>query len=261
MIILLTWILLIGLGSICLYFFGIFDACLDFLVNYLFNRQKTIRFRQRPSRIFLVRHGESQANVDTTLYARVADHDIELTEKGRKQALAAGQKLQSVIGKESVYIYMSPYKRSKQTWSNIRKAFSPLQIITEREDPRLREQEFGNLADLTTQKQVFADRDRLGHFFYRFASGESGADVYDRASLFLDTLFREMDNGHHDPTQNIIIVSHELFMRLFLMRYFRWTIDELNILKTFNNCEICELKKIDGLFTLDGHKRPPTQSS
>ncbi|CAF2107626.1 unnamed protein product [Rotaria magnacalcarata] len=130
----------------------------------------------------------------------MADHNIELTEKGHKRALAAGQKLQSLIGKESVYVYMSPYKRSKQTWSNIRKAFSPLQIITEREDSRLREQEFGNLADLTTQKQAFADRDRLGHFFYRFVSGESGADVYDRASLFLDTLFREMDKGHHDPS-------------------------------------------------------------
>lgn len=195
------------------------------------------------------------------LYAHLADHQIELTELGCKQATEAGKKLRSIIGKESVYVYMSPYKRSKQTWSYIRKAFSPLQIVTEREDPRLREQEFGNLANLATQKQVFEERDRLGHFFYRFASGESGADVYDRASLFLDTLFREMDNGYHDPTQNIIIVSHELFMRLFLMRYFRWTVDQLNELKTFHNCEICELKNTNGIFTLDGHRRPPPKSS
>jgi len=191
----------------------------------------------------------------------MADHQIELTADGHKQAVEAGEKLRSIIGQESVYVYMSPYKRSKQTWANIRKAFSPLQIITEREDPRIREQEFGNLADLQVQPRNFRERDRLGHFFYRFPCGESGADVYDRVSLFLDTLFREMDNGHHDPTQNIVIVSHELFMRLFLMRYFRWSVDEIQNLKTFNNCEIIELKKLDGVYTLDGRTRPPTNSS
>jgi broad specificity phosphatase PhoE len=70
-----------------------------------------------------------------------------------------------------------------------------------------------------------------------------------------------MDNGHHDPTQNIVIVSHELFMRLFLMRYFRWTVNTLQDLREFNNCEIVELKKIDGVYTLDGHNKPPTKSS
>jgi len=191
----------------------------------------------------------------------MADHQIELTVNGHQQAVEAGEKLRSIIGKESVYVYMSPYKRSKQTWANIRKAFSPLQILTEREDPRIREQEFGNLADLATRPKAFEERNRVGHFFYRFSCGESGADVYDRVSLFLDTLFRELDNGHHDPTQNILIVSHELFMRLFLMRYFRWTVDDLDNLKAFHNCEICELKKVDGVYTLDGYTKPPTKSS
>jgi broad specificity phosphatase PhoE len=195
------------------------------------------------------------------LYSRVADHQIELTETGHEQAVEAGGKLRAIIGKESVYAYMSPYTRSQQTWANIRKSFSPLQIITEREDPRIREQEFGNIADLNTQPKMFEERDRLGSFFYRFPCGESGADVYDRVSLFLDTLFRELDNGHHDPTQNIIIVSHELFMRLFLMRYFRWTVKDLDGLKTFQNCEICELTKIDGVYTLDGRTKPPTNTS
>ncbi|CAF1494288.1 unnamed protein product, partial [Rotaria sp. Silwood1] len=112
-----------------------------------------------------------------------------------------------------------------------------------------------------TRTQVLKERDRLGHCFYRFSCGESDADVYDRASLFLDTLFREMDNGHHDSTQNILIVSHELFICLFLMRYFHWKVDQLNSLKALDNCEICELIKKDGVYTLDGHTRPPTQSS
>lgn len=197
----------------------------------------------------------------SALYSRLADHQIELTEHGHQQAQEAGKKLHSIIGKEPMYVYMSPYKRSKQTWAEIRQSFSPLQIVTEREDPRIREQEFGNLANLETQPKSFEERDRLGHFFYRFATGESGADVYDRVSLFLDTLFREMDNGHHDPTQNIVIVSHELFMRLFLMRYFRWTTEEVQEAKSFHNCEIVQLTKLDGVYTLDGRQKPPTETS
>jgi len=191
----------------------------------------------------------------------MADSQIELTEQGHQQAVAAGEKLRSIIGKEAMYVYMSPYRRSQQTWANIRKAFSPLQIVTEREDPRIREQEFGNIADLIKRAQEFEEQERLGHFFFRFTNGESGADVYDRVSLFLDTLFREMDSGHHDPSRNIVIVSHGLFMRLFLMRYFRWTVAEFDKIKQFGNCEICELKKENGVYTLDGHTRPPTDSS
>jgi broad specificity phosphatase PhoE len=156
---------------------------------------------------------------------------------------------------------MSPYRRSRQTWEDIRKSFSPTQILTERRDPRLREQEFGNIADLQKLPQELEKQKNFGQFFYRFSCGESGADVYDRASLFLDTLFREMDDGHHDPTQNIVIVSHGLFMRLFLMRYFRWDVEDLENFKQFGNCEICELRKQDGIYTLDGHIRPPTKSS
>jgi broad specificity phosphatase PhoE len=155
---------------------------------------------------------------------------------------------------------MSPYRRSRQTWENIKKAFSPMQILAEHQDPRIREQEFGNIADLPNRAHEFEEQKRLGHFFYRFSCGESGADVYDRASLFLDTLFREMDIGHHDPTPNIVIVSHGLFIRLFLMRYFRWDVECFEKIKQFGNCEICELKKVNGSYTFDGHTEPSTDS-
>ena len=195
------------------------------------------------------------------LYAKMADCQVELTERGKQQAIEAGEKLRSIIGKESMYVYMSPYQRSKQTWTNIRKAFSPTQIIRERGDPRIREQEFGNIADIPERAKEFELQKRLGEFFFRFSCGESGADVYDRVSLFLDTLFREIDDGHHDSTQNIVVVSHGLFMRLFLMRYFRWDVEYFDNIKQFGNCEICELTKVNGVYTLDGHTEPPTQSS
>ncbi|CAF0738715.1 unnamed protein product [Rotaria sordida] len=261
MIALVISLIFVGLISFVLFYTGWLIRITNDLICLVFDYHKKVRRDRRPARIFLIRHGESQANVDPTLCARLADSRVELTERGHQQALAAGEKLHSIIGNESMYVYMSPYQRSKQTWMNIRKAFSSSQILTEREDPRIREQEFGNIADLQKRPYELEEQKSCGHFFYRFSCGESGADVYDRASLFLDTLFREMDSGHHYPTQNIVVVSHGLFMRLFLMRYFRWTSEELDKSKQFANCEICQLTKVNGVYTLDGHTKPPTKSS
>jgi broad specificity phosphatase PhoE len=189
------------------------------------------------------------------------DSEIELTEKGQQQATAAGEKLRSMIGNESIYVYLSPYARSRQTWENIKKAFSPLQILTERQDPRLRELEFGNIGNIQNLSKEVEEAKRTARFYFRFNGGESGADVYDRASLFLDTLFREMDNSHHDPTENILVVSHGFFIRLFLMRYFRWTIEEIKNFKKLDNCAIITLTKVNGVYTLDETIKPPTELS
>jgi hypothetical protein len=63
---LLIWIFGIIIGLISILIFGVFDILLHSLLRFLYDRHKRLRRQQRPSRIFLVRHGESQANVDTS---------------------------------------------------------------------------------------------------------------------------------------------------------------------------------------------------
>ena len=61
----ITLILLgLGLGSAAFFFTGLFGICINALIRLGHNRHKRIRQEQRPGRIFLIRHGESQANVD-----------------------------------------------------------------------------------------------------------------------------------------------------------------------------------------------------
>jgi len=84
-------------------------------------------------RIFLVRHGMSRANADWSENRRVADHAIELTEKGKEQAQEAGKALAKYFGEKLVKyesdgilaptrvviprirIWNSPYMRTRQT--------------------------------------------------------------------------------------------------------------------------------------------------
>uniref|UniRef100_A0A2P2JJW0 Phosphoglycerate mutase-like protein AT74H n=1 Tax=Rhizophora mucronata TaxID=61149 RepID=A0A2P2JJW0_RHIMU len=139
----------------------------------------------RPRRIILVRHGESEGNVDESMYTMVADPKIGLTERGKAQAIECGERIRKMIEKDGandwkVYFYVSPYKRTLETLRNLARSFERSRIAGLREEPRLREQDFGNFQDREKMRVEKAIRMLYGRFFYRFPDGESAADVYDR---------------------------------------------------------------------------------
>jgi broad specificity phosphatase PhoE len=201
----------------------------------------------RPRRIVLIRHGESQGNDDDSVYERIPDHALRLTAKGRRQAESAGERLRALFGRERVSAYVSPYRRTHQTFHAL--ALDP-SLVRVREEPRLREQDWGNWqdrADVLRQKHA---RDAYGHFFYRFAQGESGADVYDRVGAFLESLWRSFADPDHPP--NVLLVTHGLTMRLFCMRWLHWTVAEFESLSNPGNGESRELLLgRDGRYHLD----------
>ncbi|WP_232665468.1 histidine phosphatase family protein [Pseudonocardia sp. TRM90224] len=187
---------------------------------------------RRPLRIVLLRHGQSEANIDQSIFERVPDHAIPLTDAGRSQAAATGAALRSRFDGLPVRVYVSPYRRALQTLDAL--GIDDL-VETARQEPRLREQDWANFqdsVDIARQREL---RDSYGHFFYRFTDGESGADVYDRVSTFLETLHRDWD--HPGSPRNVLIVSHGLTMRLFCMRWFHWSVDFFESLSNPENAE------------------------
>ena len=52
--------------SVVLFFTGGLYVIIDSFLKLAYARHQEIRRQQRPKRIFLIRHGESQANVDTS---------------------------------------------------------------------------------------------------------------------------------------------------------------------------------------------------
>ena len=125
-----------------------------------------------------------QGNVDETMYCRVPDPEIALTRKGHAQAAEAGQAIRDICDADGapykLFFYISPYKRTKQTAAGVASAFRGDQVMGVREEPQLREQDFGNFQDSATLVRKKTERESYGRFFYRFPNGESGADVYDR---------------------------------------------------------------------------------
>ncbi|GLT90859.1 hypothetical protein SLE2022_087760 [Rubroshorea leprosula] len=74
----------------------------------------------RPRRVILVRHGQSEGNVNDSVYTRVADPKIGLTDQGKAEAEECGRKIRELIEKDGavdwkVYFYVSPYRRTHET--------------------------------------------------------------------------------------------------------------------------------------------------
>jgi broad specificity phosphatase PhoE len=190
----------------------------------------------KPKRIVLIRHGNSAANADKSVRATIPDHRIPLTEQGHRDAKDAGVRLKELFGKQTIQVYLSPYLRTRETYEGLKLgAEYELNIVKEYEDPRIREQDFGHLRALEAFALIDAERSAFGTFYYRIPDGESGADVYDRVTTFLDTMYRDFEK--QDYAENALIVSHGLTIRLLLMRWLHWSVEKFEKLKNPFNCE------------------------
>lgn len=192
----------------------------------------------KPKRIFLIRHGESLANIDRSVYSKFPGFKIPLTDNGKRQAIQVGGILSEKLISPNIFFYLSPYIRTKETFNGILSKLNDVNFKV-REEPRIREQDFGNPRDQHVDFSLDPDYEKCGSFFYRFPNGESGADVYDRVSTFFYTLHRNFLKK--DYPENVVIVSHGMFMRLFLMRWYHWTVEEFEQLENPPNCYICTM--------------------
>ncbi|KAK4739188.1 hypothetical protein R3W88_002885 [Solanum pinnatisectum] len=193
-----------------------------------------------PKRIILVRHGECSANADINVYGTIPNHKIELTEKGIEQAKQTGIRIKKLISENDnnwkVFFYVSPAERTRRTLREIGGSFPKRRVMGVKEESRLRELNFGNYHDPASIGKIKEERVTYGRFYYRVPGGETGAEVYDRISSYIECLRRdiEMKKFLCEET-NIIIVTHGLSSRMFLMKWFDWTIEQfedLNRMKT-----------------------------
>jgi len=248
--------------------------------GYVEDRHRVLRTEYNaqimPEKLVLIRHGQSMGNVDETYYATTPDNAMPLTDLGWEQARKAGTILKDKIitPGESVHFMVSPYVRTVETFHGIVSAwcdpdgeeFSSIKDhnrkvnrwyerltelgLTWNEDSRIREQDFGNYQTPEVTKRAKEERHRFGAFYYRFNNGESGSDVFDRVSTFLDSLWRSFETN---KSQNYVLVTHGIVLRVLMARYFRYTISQLNMLANPRNCEMVVLGHAgDGRLDLEG---------
>mmetsp|Transcript_13372 Transcript_13372/g.24578 ORF Transcript_13372/g.24578 Transcript_13372/m.24578 type:complete len:425 (+) Transcript_13372:102-1376(+) len=234
------------------------DPIMDTSQNKKYTRQSStncqeilsLNAKYLPSKLIMIRHGQSEDNVNELLYATKPDNAMRLTKLGWEMARMAGKALKDQLPpNQTVHFIVSPYARTVETFHGIVSAWSDpeefahmdnrskrLKLwytklmemgLTWHEDPRIREQDFGNYQDPQVIKKAKSERHKFGSFYYRFPHGESASDVFDRVSTFLDSLWRSFESGR---AQNYVLVAHGISIRVFLSRYFRYSIDQFHML-------------------------------
>ncbi|KAM3286397.1 phosphoglycerate mutase-like protein AT74 [Capsicum chacoense] len=229
--------------------------------NVISGRGTKQKQRRWPKRIILVRHGESEGNLEKSVYRDVPDHRVQLTEGGKEQAKKAGELIRSVVGQYcKIYFYVSPFLRTRETLKEIGAAFSSSEITGVREECRLREMDYAKFQNTEKMAEYKKERERYGKFFYRFPNGDSAADVYDRISGFVESLWRDIEmnkipESSDNDNLNIVMISHGLTIRILLMRLFSWTTEQVESLTSPENGEvrIMELTGDDGEYSLALH--------
>ena len=200
----------------------------------------------KPAYIHLIRHAQSEANADRRIYGTIPDHKINLSEFGRRQAHEAGRQFRGTLGrlsgKRPIAVYLSPFARTRQTCDEFLKGMeiSPGQLYLKHENQEIREQEFGHFHSQAELDRIEKERNDYGTFYYRIPDGESGADVYSRCALFLETLYRDFKK--RDYPRHVLIFSHGLTIRLLIMRWLHFTHEQFEEMKNPENTGITTLR-------------------
>jgi probable phosphoglycerate mutase len=192
-----------------------------------------------PSRLWVVRHGESSGNVarqaaQAARQPRIAtdgrDVDVPLSPLGEQQSRALGEWFASMPEDARPEVVLtSPYRRAMQTATLIHAAGGlPVAPADFLQDERLREKEFGILDRLTSHgiRAEFPDqaefRRILGKFYHRPPGGESWCDVILRLRSAVDSM------ALHHGGARLLIVAHQVVV--LCLRYLLEKMTEQQIL-------------------------------
>ncbi|WP_149184716.1 histidine phosphatase family protein [Streptomyces sp. TRM49041] len=182
--------------------------------------------------LVLVRHGETIWHAENRYTGR---SDIPLTPRGREQAehLAAWAKHARPDA-----LWVSPLRRARDTAQPIVEATG----LEPREDPRLREIDFGRGEGLTTADMRDAFPERLAAFYadparHHLPDGEPTAEAVERGMACL----REVHRLH--PDGRVLIVGHSTLNRLLLCHLSGVPLSEYRrLFPLMRNCAITEVR-------------------
>jgi broad specificity phosphatase PhoE len=211
-----------------------------------------------PTRLFLIRHGESAGNVarDAAEAAGLPlielqgrDVDVPLSPLGERQARALGRWFATRPDTEQPTVVLaSPYRRADQTAQLLVEQLSCKPRVRSI-DERLREKEFGSLNRLTRAgiiarfPEEAALRAEIGKFYYRPPGGESWCDVILRLRSILD----DLQLRHR--RERVLIVAHQVIVLCF--RYLLEQMNEQEILSIDRradvaNCSVTSYELVKG---------------
>ncbi|MFH1256775.1 MAG: histidine phosphatase family protein [Candidatus Diapherotrites archaeon] len=198
-------------------------------------------------RLFLLRHGQTQANLANRFSGR---HHSPLTKKGVQQMKG----VRGWFSENKIQVnafYCSPLKRAKQSALIVNEALHKPLIV----DDRLAEIDFGKAEGMTKREigQMFPgmlEERSKRRFFFQMEKGESYALGQKRVIPFLEELKEKRGKD------SVAVLAHECLNRTIIGYFFNLTPEETLAVAFPNNCILeIDLSKKTSKWVLAGEKK------
>lgn len=229
-------------------------------------------------KILLVRHGESQGNVDQSINTIIPDHEIALSSRGKDQAIHVGEiikgfyektygdllkeklindgpkdaaqlfeaalKMMAGKGKPKIRLWQSPYRRTRETAEIIEKSLNGI-LLDKRENVLLCEQQFGLFDGIEDelQKEKFPEefncfQHTQKHNGKFWARYPMGESAFDTACRLHQAFGTFHRDSENHGINDIIVVCHGTVLRLFTMMWLHKSPEWYQKEKSPGNCAI-----------------------
>lgn len=182
-------------------------------------------------KLFLIRHGESEANVNNDVYYNTPDFKINLTQRGIEQAKCVGQKLSKELDTSSFTLMIhSPFHRAKMTAHYLNEYVN----LTMKECPLIYEQLYKpSFASFKEEYTSYSEEALdFSKYWYKEGGMESINDCYQRAVQF----YMLLKTGYYKHVQQLVVVSHGTFLRCLIGVINQESVDEIIHSPDLQNC-------------------------
>lgn len=198
--------------------------------------------------IFLVRHAQSEEDVDPNIRNGVHDSRIAITSTGKSQVASIAKILHPKIsGYKRIKIITSPSNRAHQTMSLFRSYFPEISFEVVHEKC-IKNLNWGNV-DETTLREVEQERYRIGVLYFQFPEGDNTSELVKRIEKYVARLIR--DGRNETYPECVIIFTHGFALRVIVKALLNMSDDEFRYLSNPPNCYVATVNITRSGITLE----------
>ena len=194
-------------------------------------------------RIYIIRHGQSEANLDESLHKSVRDEDIKLTQQGQVQAMKTGDwlgghfaKLRQGDAPQKIRVFSSPFERVRHTRELIMRGVTDkgaeVEIMVP--DINLREKSHGVYAGYSEEELRASFSAEYDYYSGEMKAGGErlykvrppGGDSYEDIEHNVDKVIPAIRAAEADGVTDLVIVAHSRSNRVLIKQLTGKSVEE-----------------------------------
>lgn len=206
--------------------------------------------------VFLVRHAQSEEDINPAMHGKVSDQRISITSAGKKQVSDLVNILApKIFAYKKIKIVTSPSNRAGQTMSLFCSSFPSIDfdILFEQ---CIRSLNWGNV-DEHSIKEVEQERYRVGVLHFQFPGGDNTPNFVRDIECFVNSL--RFAGRFDDHPECAVFFTHGFALRVIAKAFLKISDEDFRSLANPPNCYVATIDITGGVDALLRYPLPRTK--